>query len=85
MPAVVHFHSAYSYGRSNSSPQHPERRGKKAGLHFAIVADHFRLDARVDGLEGYHPSSHPSPSQRGEGVTEGTFPSLIVGEEISPR
>jgi len=26
----------------------------QAKLHFAIVTDHFRLDARPDGLEGYH-------------------------------
>ena len=49
----IHFHSAYSY-----DARVPLTRilgdAARAGLDYAIVTDHFRLDAREEGLEGYH-------------------------------
>jgi hypothetical protein len=49
---AIHFHSAYSYdARIPLSDILTD--AQKAGLHFAIVSDHFRLDARTDGFEGY--------------------------------
>ena len=48
----IHFHSAYSYDARIPLPQILDD-AARAGLHFAIVTDHFRLDARTDGLEGY--------------------------------
>ena len=49
----IHFHSAYSYDARVPLPRILDD-AKKAGLHFAILADHFRLDARHEGLEKYH-------------------------------
>ena len=49
----IHFHSAYSYDAQVPLPQIMDD-AVKAGLHFAIVTDHFRLDARDEGLEGYY-------------------------------
>ena len=81
----VHFHSAYSYDARVPLPRILTD-AARAGLDFAILTDHFRLDARTDGYEGYHPSPLlPLPSQRGEGGGEGEDLLLIVGEEISPR
>ncbi len=50
---AIHFHSSYSYDARVPLPQILEK-AAAAGLQFAIVTDHFRMDARVDGLEGYH-------------------------------
>jgi hypothetical protein len=49
----IHFHSAYSYDARVPLPRILED-ATGAGLDYAIVTDHFRLDARQDGLEGYH-------------------------------
>ncbi len=49
----IHFHSAYSYDARVPLPE-ILKEAANTGLHFAIVTDHFRLDARTDGLEGYH-------------------------------
>ena len=49
----IHFHSAYSYDARVPLAQILKDAGQ-AGLHYAIVSDHFRMDARTDGLEGYH-------------------------------
>src|SRR5258708_4196011 len=68
---AIHFHSSYSYD-ARTPLAHIVEAGAKAGLDFAIVTDHFRLDARQEGWEGYHAAS----SRR---------LLLLVGEEISPR
>jgi hypothetical protein len=88
----IHFHSAYSYDARVPLPDILTD-AALAGLHFAVVTDHFRLDARQDGYEGYYsaspgsPRRPPSPDGRGTGAAEGEAKSvlLIVGEEISPR
>jgi hypothetical protein len=49
----IHFHSAYSYDARVPLPRILTD-AARAGLDFAIITDHFRLDARTDGLEGYH-------------------------------
>jgi hypothetical protein len=68
---AIHFHSAYSYDASQPVDQIVQA-GLKAGLDFAILTDHFNLDARKDGWERMH--------------TAGDRRLLfLVGEEISPR
>ena len=48
----IHFHSAYSYdARIPLSDILAD--AQKSGLQFAVVSDHFRMDARTDGFEGY--------------------------------
>jgi len=69
----IHFHSSYSYDARIPLPQ-ILKEAAKARLDFAIVTDHFRMDARTDGFEGY-----------GEGKGDAKPLLLIVGEEISPR
>ncbi len=49
----IHFHSAYSYDARVPLPKILQD-AAKTGLDFAILTDHFRLDARDDGYEGYH-------------------------------
>jgi hypothetical protein len=49
----IHFHSSYSYDARVPLSQ-ILKDASKSGLSFAIVTDHFRLDARTDGYEGYH-------------------------------
>jgi hypothetical protein len=49
----IHFHSAYSYDARVPLPD-ILKDAAAANLRFAIVTDHFRLDARQDHLEGYH-------------------------------
>jgi hypothetical protein len=49
----VHFHSAYSYDARVPLPR-ILKDASRAGLDFAILTDHFRLDARTEGFEGYH-------------------------------
>jgi hypothetical protein len=82
----IHFHSAYSYDARIPLPRIITD-ASRSKLDFAIVTDHFRLDARKDGLEGYHASPQPSPVGRGrsEAAGEAKPVLLIVGEEISPR
>ncbi|HVO32496.1 MAG TPA: CehA/McbA family metallohydrolase, partial [Elusimicrobiota bacterium] len=71
LAGCVHFHSAYSYD-CRVPLQTICDAALKAGLDFAILTDHFRLDARADGWERYH--------------TDGRHKVLLlVGEEISPR
>ncbi len=48
----IHFHSSYSYDARVPLPEIVDR-AAKAGLHFAILADHFRLDARHEQAAGY--------------------------------
>src|SRR5690242_5813451 len=67
----IHFHSAYSYDASHSV-QNIIRDAFKANLDFAILTDHFNLDARKDGWERYHQN-------------QGQKLLFLVGEEISPR
>ena len=49
----IHFHSAYSYDARVPLPE-ILKAARLAGLHFAILTDHSRMDARQDRLEGYH-------------------------------
>jgi len=49
----IHFHSAYSYDARVPLARILEA-GSRVGLDYAIVTDHFRLDARQEGQEGYH-------------------------------
>ena len=49
----IHFHSSYSY-HARVSLSRILKDAATSGLHFAIVADHFRLDARDEGYAGYH-------------------------------
>lgn len=78
----IHFHSAYSYDARIALPQILED-ALKAEIDFAIVTDHFRLDARQEGWEGYYPRT----DARGlpQGPTRGQHVLCLVGEEISPR
>jgi len=85
----IHFHSAYSYDAREPLPRILED-ASRAGLDYAIVTDHFRLDARHDGFEGYHasPRANAGPLPEGESAArpgEAKPLLLIVGEEISPR
>jgi len=48
----IHFHSGYSYDAQIPLPR-ILKDALEAGLDYAIVTDHFRLDARREGLEGY--------------------------------
>src|SRR3989338_6650144 len=50
---VVHFHSNYSYD-GNVSIDESVNAAKGAGLDFIMLTDHFRLDAKKDGHEGWH-------------------------------
>jgi hypothetical protein len=67
----IHFHSAYSYDAFE-----PIERiiasALRSGLDFAVVTDHFNLDAKKNGFERYHEA-------------QGRKMLLLVGEEISPR
>lgn len=67
----LHFHSAYSYD-ANVPIEQIVQSALDTGLDFALITDHFNLDAREDGWEKYH--------TRGERRLL-----LLVGEEISPR
>jgi hypothetical protein len=67
----IHFHSAYSYD-AYEPVANIVRAALDAGLDFAILTDHFNLDARRDGWERYHQA-------------DGKRCLLLVGEEISPR
>jgi hypothetical protein len=49
----IHFHSSYSYDARIPLSQILTD-AQTAGLDFAIVSDHFRMDARDDGYEGYN-------------------------------
>lgn len=50
---AVHFHSNYSYDGNVSIGEIVES-AKDAGLDFIMLTDHFRLDAKRDGHEGWH-------------------------------
>ncbi|OGR93414.1 MAG: hypothetical protein A2992_03615 [Elusimicrobia bacterium RIFCSPLOWO2_01_FULL_59_12] len=67
----IHFHSAYSYDAQVPVDQIIQS-GLKAGLDFALLTDHFNLDAQKDGWERMHQAG-------------GRKLLLLVGEEISPR
>lgn len=67
----IHFHSNYSYDAAQPVAAIIEA-GLRAGLDYAILTDHFKLDAQKDGWERYH-------------ETAARKLLLIVGEEISPR
>ena len=67
----IHFHSSYSYDACQPVDQ-IVRSALDAGLDYAVLTDHFNLDARRDGWERYHQAREKKLL-------------LIVGEEISPR
>src|SRR3990172_5565794 len=50
---AIHFHSNYSYDGNVSIGRIVED-ATSAGLHFIMLTDHFRLDAKRDGHEGWH-------------------------------
>lgn len=50
---AIHFHSNYSYD-GNVSIDRIVEDAKSAGLDFIMLTDHFRLDAKRDGHEGWH-------------------------------
>jgi hypothetical protein len=50
---AVHFHSNYSYDGNVSIDEIVED-AKDAGLDFIMLTDHFGLDAKKDGYEGWH-------------------------------
>jgi len=49
----IHFHSAYSYDAQVPLKTIVDA-GIRSGLHYAILTDHFRLDALQENWEGYH-------------------------------
>lgn len=67
----LHFHSAHSYD-ARVPVADIVREALNAGLDYAVLSDHFNLDARQEGWERWHESA-------------GRRVLLIVGEEISPR
>lgn len=77
----IHFHSEYSYD-ARTPLTDILRAALNTGLHFAVLTDHFRMDARSEGWEGYHPM--PGRTD-GLGTRGGRKVLLLVGEEISPR
>ena len=50
---AIHFHSNYSYD-GNVSINRIVENAKSTGLDFIMLTDHFRLDAKRDGHEGWH-------------------------------
>lgn len=50
---AVHIHSKYSYD-GNTSVEEIIKAAQRAGLDFIIISDHFRLDAKNAGWEGWH-------------------------------
>ncbi|MEK7845917.1 MAG: CehA/McbA family metallohydrolase [Nitrospinota bacterium] len=50
---AIHFHSDYSYD-GNISIDKIVKSAEAAGLDFIMLTDHFRLDAKRDGHEGWH-------------------------------
>jgi hypothetical protein len=71
LAGCVHFHSAYSYDAFEPIDRIVAA-AHQAELDFAVLTDHFNLDAKKDGWERYHASG------------DRRF-LLLVGEEISPR
>jgi hypothetical protein len=67
----LHFHSAYSYDAFEPVEKIVQS-ALRAGLDFALLTDHFNLDAQKEGWERYHEA-------------KGRRCLLLVGEEISPR
>src|SRR5687768_2967039 len=67
----IHFHSAYSFD-AVVPIQEIVQAGLRAQLDFALLTDHFNLDARKDGWERYHTAQENRLL-------------LLVGEELSPR
>lgn len=50
---AIHIHTEYSFD-GNASMESVIKSAKQAGLDFIIVTDHFRMDARNAGWEGWH-------------------------------
>lgn len=82
LAGCIHFHSSYSYDASVPLASILDD-ALAAGLDYAIVTDHFRLDALRDGWEGYFPK--PENESLLKGPTRGQHVLCLVGEEISPR
>ncbi len=67
----IHFHSAYSYDGCEPVDRIVQA-ALSTSLDYAILTDHFNLDAKKEGWE----RSHTAPDRK---------LLLLVGEEISPR
>lgn len=50
---AIHIHTDYSYD-GNTSIKDVVAAARRAKLNFIVVTDHFRLDAKTDGWEGWH-------------------------------
>jgi hypothetical protein len=50
---AIHLHSNYSFD-GHASVDEIVRAAKSCGLDFVVLTDHFRLDAKKDGWEGWH-------------------------------
>ena len=50
---AFHIHTDYSYD-GNTDIKDVVAAARRAGLSFMVVTDHFRLDAKKDGWEGWH-------------------------------
>ena len=50
---AIHIHTDYSFDGNVKMPD-VIRSAKKAGLDFIVITDHFRMDAKRDGWEGWH-------------------------------
>ena len=50
---AFHIHTDYSFD-GNTDIKDVVAAAKRAGLNFIVVTDHFRLDAKYDGWEGWH-------------------------------
>jgi hypothetical protein len=68
---AIHFHSSYSYDACQPMDRIVQA-GLRSGLDYALLTDHFHLNARNDGWERYHTAG-------------GRRLLMLVGEEISPR
>lgn len=90
----IHFHSSYSYD-ALIPPERIIEAALRSGLDYAVLTDHFRLDARHDGWERYHSlstlyASRSTEHVKGEGSSvkgknDERRVLLLIGEEISPR
>jgi predicted metal-dependent phosphoesterase TrpH len=62
---AIHIHTEYSYDGNVKMPD-VIKAAQKAGLDFIVITDHFRMDAKRDGWEGWHDGllvivgSHPA-------------------------
>ncbi|OGS03862.1 MAG: hypothetical protein A2339_00690 [Elusimicrobia bacterium RIFOXYB12_FULL_50_12] len=48
-----HVHTSYSFD-GNTGVEEIIKAASKSGVDFLVITDHFRLDAKLDGWEGWH-------------------------------